>query len=107
MSNINKIQQNRETDINRYLEGKGIKHALSGYRFLFELIQLGMEDRTRLIKMTDMYNMVSEMYEVEPNSIERAIRYSIKEYGLTSKEFITKAVDDLLYGDGMGFMQLE
>jgi hypothetical protein len=89
---------NIDTDINRYLEQNGIKHALLGYRYLFAIIKIGVEDRVPLKSITDLYEKVAQTYGVEAYSIERAIRYSIKRRKMTNKEFILKAIDDLVCG---------
>ncbi|MCE5189128.1 MAG: EAL domain-containing protein [Eubacteriales bacterium] len=84
--------------INCYLETKGIKHALAGYRYLLTAIRLGIDDRAHLAKINDLYCRIAQMYQTEPNNVERGIRHSIMKYGLPNKEFIVKAVDDLVCG---------
>ena len=87
-----------DTDISRYLETKGIRHALSGYRYLFTAIRLGVEDRSQLVKISDLYEKIAQTCGVGPSNVERGIRHSIMQYGFSNKEFIIKAVDDLVFG---------
>ncbi len=89
---------NVDMDIYRYLEAKGIRHAYAGYRYLITAIRLGLEDRSQIIKITDLYEKIAQVCGVRASRIERTIRYSIMQYGLTNKEFISKAIDDLVYG---------
>lgn len=85
-----------DMEINCYLETKGIKHALAGYRYLLTAIRIGIDDRSQLARINELYGRIAQMYQTEPNNVERGIRHSIMKYGLPNKEFIVKAVDDLI-----------
>lgn len=87
-----------DTDIGRYLEAKGIRHSHTGYRYLFTAIRLGVDEHSQFWKIMSLYAKVAQIFKERPNRIERAIRYSIKQYGLCNKEFISKAIDELVYG---------
>lgn len=91
-------------EINCYLETKGIKHALVGYRYLLTAIRFGIDDRTQLARINDLYCRIAQMYQTEPNNVERGIRHSIMKYGLPNKEFIVKAVDDLVCGTTLSIL---
>lgn len=103
---VKKAERETTSDfaINCYLETKGIKHALVGYRYLLTAIRLGIDDRTQLARINDLYCRIAQMYQTEPNNVERGIRHSIIKYGLPNKEFIVKAVDDLVCGTTVGIL---
>ncbi len=87
----------RDSDINRYLDSSGIKHSLIGYKYLFTAIRLGCESPRHLKKIYDIYSTTAQIYETQINCVERGIRFAISHLGLTNKEFILKAIDDLHY----------
>ncbi|RFZ75637.1 hypothetical protein DS742_27905 [Lacrimispora amygdalina] len=84
--------------INRYLNHMGVKHSNSGYRFLISAIKLKAEHGHK-IGYVEIYNNIAREYGISSyNRVERAIRYAIASFGATNKEFIARAVDDIIYG---------
>lgn len=84
-------------EISRYLDEKGIKHSLTGFRFLVSAIKKAIKDPWMILKISDLYGNIAQICGTETGNIERSIRYAIMPSGLTNKEFIAKAVDDLRY----------
>ncbi len=78
-----------------YLNGKGIKNSNKGYIFLVDAIRLGAESEDALDRVTDLYTVIAMSYGTLPQNVERGIRYAISGLGMTNKEFIIKAVDDI------------
>lgn len=87
----------KETEINRYLDNLGVKHACLGYRYLILAIQLKAE-HDHDIGLMEIYRMIAKERNIRFNHVERAIRYAISPFGLTNNEFIAKSVDDIVYG---------
>ena len=78
----------RDTDINRYLDAIGIKHANAGYKYLMTLISTGIRYPSLLMNISELYREVSKLLGKSEGCIERSVRYSIKENGQSNKEFI-------------------
>ena len=53
------------------------------------------------MKIFDLYEELSIIYGKTVSNIERTIRYSISQYKLSNKEFIVKAVDEMLNASGV------
>lgn len=88
----------KEAQINRYLNKIGVKHANSGYRFLISAIKLKAKYGYN-IGYIKIYDTIAREYGISSyNRVERAIRYAIAPFGMTNKEFIARAVDDIIYG---------
>lgn len=81
--------------INLYLDNLGVKHSCLGYRYLIFAIQL--KSMFHKIGLMRIYKMIAQECDANSSQIERAIRYAIAPYGLTNKEFIAKAIDDMMY----------
>ena len=81
--------------INNYLEEQGIRHSNLGFRYLITAILLGVESPSTYKRITDMYERIACIHLTEASAVEHAIRYSISKKGITNKEFIAKAVDEL------------
>lgn len=82
--------------INKYLDNMGVKHTYAGYKYLVEAIMLGAE-RTHAIGIMKIYDQIAQIHNTKSSLIERAIRSAITSFGLSNKEFISKAVDDIIY----------
>jgi EAL domain-containing protein (putative c-di-GMP-specific phosphodiesterase class I)/GGDEF domain-containing protein len=89
-----------DMEVNDYLDAMGIKHSHSGYRYLVMALRLGVEDPKLIMNISGMYEKISKVYGKSIVTIDRAIRYSIRQDGHTNtnKEFISKAVDDIIGG---------
>lgn len=87
-----------DAQIIRYLNDMGLKHANLGYRFLISAIKLKAEYGHNIGYMEIYDNIAREYCVPKFNRVERAIRYAITPFGITNKEFIARAVDDILYG---------
>lgn len=85
------------TDIYNYLDSQDIKHSNSGFQYLMTAVRLGIEDVDSCSKITKMYEEIAEIHGTAPSNVERSIRYVIADKNVTTKEFITKTIYDLLY----------
>ena len=83
-------------DIYNYFDTYSIKHSNSGFRYLITAIQLGSDDVENYSKITKLYERVAEVHSTTRTTVERSIRYSISKMNMTAKEFIMKAIFDLL-----------
>lgn len=87
-----------DMQINRYLNNRGVKHANSGYRYLISAIKLKAEYGHK-IGYIEIYKTIAREYGISSfYRVEGAIRYTIAPFGVTNKEFIARAVDDIIYG---------
>ena len=78
------------------LEKKGIKQSNAGFMYLKELLELMSDEQKKPKKMYDYYETLSKKYNVNPLSIERAIRYSIANTGLSNKEFVYRLYNEMM-----------
>ncbi len=84
--------------INDFLDSLGISHKRHGYRYISTAIKIGAHDNNKRLNITDVYEEVAGIYGSTPTAVERAIRYVITPMGMTNKEFIAKAVDEIWKG---------
>ena len=82
-----------------YFAEKGIKPSNLGYRYLLTSIQLLSSDPRKYTNVSELYKAISEEFNRNTISIERAIRYSLKPLGLTNKVFISQMANDLIYNN--------
>ncbi len=82
-------------DIYQILDRMGISHANSGYRYLLKAIEIGIRTQNNIISITNMYQEIGHEFGKNETCVERAIRYSIMSTGMSSKEFIMAAVDEI------------
>ncbi len=87
------------TAINHYLDNLGVKHTYTGYRYLVEAIRLGVECN-HAIGIMKIYEQIAQSHNTKSSLVERAIRSATNSFGLTNKEFISKAIDDIIYSSG-------
>lgn len=85
-----------DASITLYLNNKGVKKSNKGYIFLVDAIRLGAESPNALSRVTDLYTIIALSYQTEPQNVERGIRYAISGLGETNKEFISRAVDEMV-----------
>lgn len=84
------------------LDRAGIKHACAGYKYLVLCVQIVLESRNRVFKVRDIYEIAAERAGIQWQTIERAIRISMKRAAnemtkkLTNKELIARIVDQLI-----------
>jgi len=81
--------------ISLYLNGKGLNQSNKGYCFLAEAIRTALGAGDTLSKVTEIYAAVAQKYVTQPQNVERAIRYTISAQGLTNKEFISRAAEEI------------
>lgn len=84
--------------INDFLDSLGISHKRHGYRYIATAIKIGAHDKNKRLNITEVYEEVASIYGSSPTAVERAIRYVIAPMGMTNKEFIAKAVDEIWKG---------
>ncbi len=85
-----------EKEIADYLDKLCFLHSLKGYQYILEMIEMGLQDRSSLSRMGDVYVLVAGKFGVTWRSVERAVRISIAASGAENqktKEFIFRAVD--------------
>ena len=85
-----------DSSISLYLNDKGVKKSNKGYIFLTDAIRLGTGSPSSLLKVTELYTIIALSYGTEPYCVERGIRYAISGLGVTNKEFISCAVDEMI-----------
>ena len=85
----------QDSTINLYLNNKGVKKSNKGYIFLVDAIRLAAGTPTSLLKVTELYTIIAFSYGIEPHNVERGIRYAISGLGVTNKEFIACAADEI------------
>lgn len=81
--------------ISLYLSSKGLKKSNKGYCFLAEAIRTSLGSGDTLSKVTELYATVAQKYGTQPQNVERAIRYTILALGVTNKEFISRAAEEI------------
>ena len=79
--------------IKNYLDKCGVKHSNLGFKYLVSVIMIVGADPDNNTVISEVYKKVAEKYNSAPNSVERAIRYSIKHHKITNKEFVNRAID--------------
>lgn len=87
----------------KYLDEKGVKHALSGFDYLIRAIEIGLEDKTNITKgiVKNCYEIIAKENNSTSPRIERAMRHAIElsDYpNFSVSEFIATAVDNIKYG---------
>ena len=87
--------------ISIYLSNKGLKKSNKGYCFLAEAIRMSLGSRETLSKVTELYAAVAQKYGTQPQNVERAIRYAICVLGVTNKDFISQATEDITAGSAL------
>lgn len=86
----------QDSSISLYLNNKGVKKSNKGYIFLVDAIRLVAGAPNSFLKITELYTIIALSYGTEPYCVERGIRYAISGLGVTNKEFILCAVDEML-----------
>ncbi|WP_304508769.1 sporulation initiation factor Spo0A C-terminal domain-containing protein [Anaerotignum sp.] len=86
-------------DIYKYFRDFDIKRSNNGFKFLMSAVQLGVEDVDSYSRLSDLYKDVAKLHSTEACNVERAIRYAVSEQNMPVKEFIMKAIYDLLIMD--------
>lgn len=93
----------KEWSVCRYLDGYNIKHSLAGYRYLVTAISIGSKTQKNRFNLMELYELVAEKYDSQPSSIERTIRYALKNSEMTrvmtNREFIAIVIDDMAFND--------
>ncbi|MEA5144119.1 MAG: sporulation initiation factor Spo0A C-terminal domain-containing protein [Oscillibacter sp.] len=91
--------ESEEAEIYRYLDMElgDFKHSRSGCRYLLTAIEIGTKTTHKLIKITDLYSKVAEIYNTKPVNVERSIRYCLHPHGWANKEFIYRAIEQIQY----------
>lgn len=84
-----------QRDIITYLDSKQIGKALNGYRYLFDAIRIGLDDKKKLKSISKIYCILADEYCSSMNSIERGIGYALAEIETSNKSFIVNAVLDI------------
>lgn len=94
------------SEIVKYLDKRGFKHALLGFEYLVDGVEMAVNspDAIRVSKV--LYPGVAKAHGTTPSRVERAIRHAIENTvvcgdlngKLTNSEFIARARDELLYG---------
>lgn len=65
--------------IERYLKSKNIPTTSMGYLYLMDAIEMVIKDRTLAYHIVrDVYTPIAEKYGKSKQSVERAIRYCLK-----------------------------
>ena len=90
----------------QYLDSKGFKHAIKGFRFTATSIEMAMRRPEVLERVTkELYPDVAMAHRTTSSRVERAIRHAIETcdcyYGKdkpTNSEFIAHAADEIKYG---------
>jgi hypothetical protein len=82
---------------NRYLDSMGIKHANTGYRYLMTALEIGADNPQLLYRISDLYEKVAQIHGTKKTNVEKSIRYCVSPSGMTNKEFISRAVDNLYF----------
>lgn len=77
------------------LERKGVRQSNIGFMYIKELLEMMTEDQ-KPNKMNDYYDKLSRKYSVKPTNIERAIRYSITNSGMSNKEFVYHLYNEIM-----------
>ena len=91
-------------DIHKYLDSLGVERSNDGYMYISEALQYIFENPDNLLRITEIYALLSVRHKKELRTVERSIRYAIRHLGRTNKNFISLAVDamrsiDLQYSD--------
>ena len=82
---------------NRYLDSMGIKHANTGYRYLMTALEIVADNPQLLYRISDLYEKVAQIHGTKKTNVEKSIRYCVSPSGMTNKEFISRAVDNLYF----------
>ncbi len=88
----------KEEYIVNYLDNKGFRHSMKGFKFLVQMIQHLYDNQEDMKKFSKIYEIIAEKNAAKVNSVERDIRYSIHkaiDKPSTNKEFVAKALSDL------------
>ncbi|HHU22236.1 MAG TPA: hypothetical protein GXZ52_02280 [Clostridiales bacterium] len=80
---------------NHYLDSMGIKHANTGFRYLITALEIGADNPQLLYKISDLYEEIAQIHGTKKTNVEKSIRYCVSPSGMTNKEFISRAVDNL------------
>lgn len=88
-----------------YLDSKGFRHANKGFLMIAKAIEIAIDNRAALERMTGkdgLYSQVAELCRTTPSRAERNIRHAIETANSTvakthNSEFIACAVDSLRY----------
>lgn len=81
--------------INEYLKTKGIKRSSLGYLFLNETLLIISKQKSRIWKLSEIYDEIASKFNTKSSNVERCIRYAIREFEINNKEFIVQAVYDM------------
>lgn len=80
--------------IYNYLNSHNVKQT-KGFRFLMTAIGICIEHPENCKKSKVIYKNVAEMFETTELNVYQSIRYAITGTGLSNKQFILKAIQDL------------
>lgn len=89
-------------DIAKYLDNKGVKHALQGFDYLITAITLCAENPEYKHSICHIYSEVGKKHNTTGSRAERSIRHAIERSNTKTAngEFIAVAVDHFRYLEG-------
>lgn len=88
--------------INEYLDNAGIPHAYNGYQFLMYGIRLLLDEKAHRSAIMELYRMIAKQFNTDWGAVERAMRAVIRNSkfrGMSNREFMSRAVDSLIFAD--------
>lgn len=87
-----------DSDINAYLDNKGIRHDTIGRAYLMKAIRYCL-DNPDCYSMMIIYDTIGDTMFASASGVERCIRHAIQRTGaeVNNKEFVFRAADDLRY----------
>lgn len=96
----NREQLDLEVTVTDYLDKKGFKRNILGFRYLRTAIALSVKDIEIVYSVTKkLYPSVAEEYSTTSSKVERAIRHAIEivytENKPCNSEFIALAADEI------------
>lgn len=90
------------SQINAYLDEAGIPHAYNGYKFLMYGIRLLLDEKAHRSAIMELYEMIAKRFDTDWGAVERAMRAVIrnsKHRGTSNREFLARAVDQLIFSE--------
>lgn len=84
----------------QYLDQRGFRHSNAGFMVIVRVLETMIRGEVNRQNLAKAYEAVAQQTSVSKDSVEKSIRFAIrnsKSKGMTNKEFICRAYDDLVF----------
>lgn len=84
----------------QYLDQRSFRHSNAGFMIIVHVLEAMIRGEAHRQNLVKAYELVAQQANISKDSVEKSIRFAIrnsKVKGMTNKEFICRAYDDLVF----------